>query len=422
MWIDTDASSPHRGNIYVAWDEVGNGMRFVRSTDNGATWSAVANLSSDAAIGADLTTGPGGELYVAWPDVTSRRINVRKSTDGGATFAPPHTISTTHAQFQVSIPAMCSRNVLVYVIIGVDRSTGPGRGNVYAAWDDRDGTAADPGCGGVTSASNSNVYFNRSTDGGATWSTPLILGANPALTDQFNPWMDVDPSGGQLHAVFYDTRDDGTRHTASLYFIWSDDGGLHWKDEHRVASAPTDETVSGADDGNQYGDYNGLAVFNSVAHPTWTDRRSGVPGGREQIFTARVAVSGDTAAPGPVADTLVLVLTPGTSLHTGGTTTARATLTLHGSPVAGQHIVFSVLDPTIASVTPGSAQTDAAGVAEATVTALAKGHTMLTVSGAGLVASAAVTVPTLSLIGGLVLGLAMVLVVLYRRAPRAGRA
>jgi hypothetical protein len=422
MWIDTDPSSPHKGNIYVAWDEVGSGMRFARSTDNGATWSAVTNLSSDQAIGADLTTGPAGELYVAWPDVASRTIKVRKSTDGGATFAAARTIATTHGQFDVSIPAMCSRNVLIYVIVRADRSPGPRRGNVYAAWDDRNGSAADPGCTGISSASNSNVYFSRSTDGGATWSSPAVVGANPAPTDQFNPWMDVDPTGGQIHTVYYDTRDDAGRRTASLYFIWSDDGGLHFKDESRVATAPTDETAAGADEGNQFGDYNGLAVYSSVSHPTWTDRRAGVPGGREQIFTARIAVSGDTAPPGPVADRLVVALTPGGALHTGETATARATLTLQGAPVAGQQIVFSTLDPSIASVSPGSAVSDASGVATATVTAVAKGQTMLSAAGAGLTATTAVKVPTLSLVGAIVLGLAMVGVVAYRRIPRARRA
>ncbi len=146
MWIDTDDASLHKGNIYVAWDEVGSGMRFARSTDSGATWSPVATLSSDAAIGADLTTGPSGELYVAWPDVTAREIKVRKSTDGGATFGPVQRIAMTNDQYEVSIPAMCRRNVLIYVVIGVDRSSGPRRGSVYAAWDDRDGAGADPGC------------------------------------------------------------------------------------------------------------------------------------------------------------------------------------------------------------------------------------------------------------------------------------
>jgi hypothetical protein len=423
MWIDTDPSSPFKGNIYVAWDEVGNGMRFARSTDNGATWSAVTNLSSDVAVGADLTTGPAGELYVAWPDVNSRTLKVRKSTDGGATFAAVRTIASTNGQFDVSIPAMCSRNVLIYVIVGVDRSSGPRRGNVYAEWDDRNGSAADPGCTGLTNASNTSVYFSRSTNGGSSWSTPAIVGSNPALTDQFNPWMDVDPTNGQIHTAYYDTRDDTGRKDASLWFVWSDDGGLTFKDETKVASAPTDESDGGADLGNQYGDYNGLAVYNAVSHPTWTDRRAGNPGGREQIYTARITVSGDTTTPppAPIADGLTLTVSPSGALSVGGTATATATLTLAGAPVAGQQILFSTLDPSIATVSPSAGVTNASGTATATVTAVAKGSTMLTAAGAGLTASVSVKVPTLSLIGALVLALAMIGIVAYRRIPRARR-
>src|SRR5438034_370498 len=84
------------------------------------------------------------------------------------------------------------------------RTAGPRRGSVYAAWDDRDGAGADPGCTGLTSASNANVYFSRSTDGGATWlATPVIIHSNPPETDQFNPWMDVDPDNGDIHVIYY---------------------------------------------------------------------------------------------------------------------------------------------------------------------------------------------------------------------------
>src|SRR5712691_11584821 len=98
MWIDTHSASPYKDYIYLAWDVPGSGMRFVRSTDKGVTWPAVQSLSTDSAIGAHLSTGPSGELYVAWPDTTSRQLRVRKSTDGGATFAAAKVIATTNAR------------------------------------------------------------------------------------------------------------------------------------------------------------------------------------------------------------------------------------------------------------------------------------------------------------------------------------
>lgn len=55
-------------------------------------------------------------------------------------------------------------------------------------------------------------------------------------------------------------------------------------------TASTDESCCSpsVDLGNQYGDYEGLAAGNGVAHPVWTDRRQAVIdlGLREEVFTA----------------------------------------------------------------------------------------------------------------------------------------
>lgn len=286
MTIDAYSSSPFKDNIYVAWDVPGAGIRFSRSTDKGMTWSAPLSLSQDAAIGTHLATGPAGEVYVAWPDTNTRKLKIRKSTDGGASFGPEQVIATTNTPYEVSIPAMCQRQALIYISLGVDRSDGPRKGTAYAAWTDRDGANPDPGCSGISSASNTNVYFSASTDGGNTWSASKIVHSNPANTDQFNQWMDVDPDDGRIHVIFYDTRDDPGRIRTNVYYVGSVDGGANWVDETKVTMAQTDETAPGADLGNQYGDYNGLVAFRKVSRPVWTDRRAGVPGGKEQIFTA----------------------------------------------------------------------------------------------------------------------------------------
>ena len=289
MWIDVSPTSPFKDNIYVAWDVPGQGMRFSRSTDRGQTWSPPLVLSTDVAIGCHLTTGPSGELYVVWPDTQSREIRLRKSTDGGATFDPVQAIATTHSSYEISIPAMCQRNALVYVSLGVDRSSGPRRGTVYAAWTDLDGPGENPGCTNTSSPLHSRVYLSASRDGN-TWSPPRQIKLqpdSPPSADQFNQWMDVDETG-KIHVIFYDTRDDLTRRKTHLYYIASADGGATWSDEIRVSSEPTDETVTGADGGNQYGDYNGLVAYRGVAFPSWTDRRSSNAFKTEQIFTAAI--------------------------------------------------------------------------------------------------------------------------------------
>ena len=53
----------------------------------------------------------------------------------------------------------------------------------------------------------------------------------------------------------------------------------------RGPTSQTDETIAGANFGNQYGDYNGLSGYAGIFFfPSWTDRRSG---GREEIWAAR---------------------------------------------------------------------------------------------------------------------------------------
>jgi hypothetical protein len=290
MWIDTQPGSAFKDNIYLAWDVPGSGIRFARSTDHGATWSAVMSLSADGAIGVDLTTGPSGELYVAWPDTNSRQLKARASTDGGATFGPTHAIAVTNTPYEIAIPAMCQRQALIYLAVGVDRSGGTRKGNLYASWTDRSGASPDPGCGGTASTTNSDVFAAVSSDGGNTWSTPKLVNGGSATSDQFNQWMDVDPKDGTVHVIFYDTRDDPGRIKSNLYYAASKDGGATWVDETKVTSAQTDETVAGADTGNQYGDYNGLVAYRGAAYPSWTDRRTGVPGGKEQIFSAKLSL------------------------------------------------------------------------------------------------------------------------------------
>lgn len=409
MWIDTHSTSPYKDHIYVTWDIPGQGMRFARSTDKGATWSAVSTLSDDSAIGAHLTTGPSGELYVVWPDVASKEIRMRKSTDGGATFAPVKKIVTTNDAYEVSIPATCRRKVLIYVSVGVDRSRGPGKGQVYVAWTDRNGSTGDPGCNGIASASNSNIYFSRSTNGGNNWSTPAIIHTNPEKTDQFNQWLDVDPDNGAIHVIFYDTRDDPDRKKTHVYYIRSDDGGNTWKDETRVTTASTDETGIPADLGNQYGDYNGLVAYRTVAHPVWTDRRAGVPGNKEQIFTAKIGAGGEVS----------LTLQPGVidDIDPGETTLITATLKDgNGAPLPGVMIHFSSDDTNIAMVTPATTATTAAGIAKATVKGVNKGETDIKAEAQNQGATAHVKVPTVSFRGLLVLSL-IILLIWQRRRP-----
>lgn len=294
--VDYQPSSPCRDAHYMGWDSGSSEYVAAAPAWNGP-WTVKSGIDSSS-IGTDVAVGPSGEVYSVWAKTTGQ-IRFVKSTDCGATWSTAATIASTADGYDYGIPAQCTRRILVYPSVDVDRSSGPRRGWVYVAWNDFTANNAS-GCVAATDNNTANVWFSRSTDGGASWSAKKILHEDDTAlprTDQFNQWMRVDDADGAIHAAWYDTRGDSTRKTANIYYTRSFDGGTTFETPVRVSDAPSDETTG---NGNQYGDYAGLAVRDGVAWPFWTDRRGGGWGTDEEIATARICsdpkATGSTAA------------------------------------------------------------------------------------------------------------------------------
>ncbi|MEM7586598.1 MAG: sialidase family protein, partial [Acidobacteriota bacterium] len=248
LHVDLSPTSPHLDNIYLTWHE-SNILRFSRSTDMGHTWSAPIAFDSTGdqrGIGSDITTDAAGNIYYFWAAFNSRKIWVRKSTNGGMTFDPSVEVASTEASFNFFIPSQDIRGGAIICSADTDRSSGTFAGSVYAAWADL----------APVSGNHARVQVAYSRDGGDTWTvtTPHEV-ADVNEVDRWQPWLAVAPDGS-VHVIFNDTRNDPTRRSIDLYHNFSTDGGQTWGTPQRLTS----ETSPHLEDGFQFGDYSGLDI------------------------------------------------------------------------------------------------------------------------------------------------------------------
>jgi hypothetical protein len=296
---DHGAASPFKDNLYAIWHD-DFWVLMARRTGPHGRWQNPILVSgtetTGTGIGGDVTTNAAGDVFGFWPDTYSRSIYVVKSTDGGASFGPARRVASTFGAFQVAVPADHQRRALIYVSSAAYRAGG--RNAVYAAWNDLSG---ESGCAQYFSSPGANagsgcktrIWFARSTDGGSTWSPAARIFDPGVLDDQFFPALTLDEATGRLGIVYYDTIQDASRLTTRLFYQSSDDGGTTWSIPSQVSSASTNETVAGADSGNQYGDYISLNGAGGLLFPSWTDRRSG---GREEIWSAAISDPGSCSS------------------------------------------------------------------------------------------------------------------------------
>ncbi|HEY6876201.1 MAG TPA: sialidase family protein [Candidatus Dormibacteraeota bacterium] len=285
--VDTNPASPHFNTVYVAWDNASfnqgkssnNDVVLVSSSsDHGVTFSAPVAASPSgsgqaAVIGADPFVTPDGSLFVAWTDAINPAIRVSESTDGGRSFGPAHLIANTLATFQNLPPAQALRGALIYPACASDSSA-----RLYCSWTD------------ATASGAVGVFVSHSDDG-VNWSPQERIDDAAVVNDQFNQWLAVDPSTQNVVLAWYDTRNDPTRVSTNYFFSESKDRGATFLANLQVATQPTNETCCGADLGNQYGDYEGIAALGGNAHPIWVDRRASiaaVPGLDEEVFTETI--------------------------------------------------------------------------------------------------------------------------------------
>jgi Bacterial Ig-like domain len=303
-WADNNPSSPFFGRMYVSWNDYnvfscGNiGCLFATfSTDNGATWSTPVQVSNNGTearnvqITGDLATG---DVYIAGMDEggggcgTTRANLIFKSTDGGATWANTYTGPT----FIGPCRGANGYFATMYTLNGgYWRHMGWGQpaalnGMVHLVYAAQDTGTGDAG----------NVFYIRSTDGGVTFSSPLMLNTDGDATKaQWQPNLSISDSGTLL-SVWYDERTGGNctyggnTPCYQMFARKSLDNGVSWLPDDAFSDvvsplpAQNDPFIVGS----YVGDYDyGSAL--PIKHVTsWVDGRVAISGSQQQdAFTDR---------------------------------------------------------------------------------------------------------------------------------------
>lgn len=276
-WIVADRTAgPYSNNLYVGWRQFGSssGMRFVRSTNGGSSWSTPISFF-DGSQGAYVSVGPnggtpGGSLYFGYTGGSSNYIRI--STDAGLTFTGP--INATGGFTPAGV--VCNGRYTVkncirtnnFPRMAADNSYTSTRGNVYMVFE-----VNPPG------VDNADVHFVRSTNGGTTWSTPVKVNDDATTTDQWMEAIDVDNKTGKIFISWYDSREDPANNLLTkVYGTVSTDGGVTFTTNEPISNQsfnPNNMAVGqGGGQANYIGDYFGISAIGNTSYAVWMDGRN----------------------------------------------------------------------------------------------------------------------------------------------------
>jgi V8-like Glu-specific endopeptidase len=208
-WTSGQSSNPAMavapsGSLHVVWEDDTPGnveIYYKGSTDGGVTWTAGQRLTwtSGGSHYPAIAVDPAGVIHVVWEDDTpgNREIYFKKSGDGGAAWTTAKRL--TWSSGQSGLPAEA-----------IDSS-----GHIHGFWED-----STPG--------NNEIYYKKSTDGGVSWTAVKRISLTSG--DSQYPDSAVDLSG-HIHVVW----EDLTPENWEIYYNKSKDGGATWTAKERLS-------------------------------------------------------------------------------------------------------------------------------------------------------------------------------------------
>jgi BNR repeat-like domain len=191
------------GNPYVVWYDytAGNSeIYFKKSSDGGATWTTSKRLTYNAgwSFCPGIAVDSSGRLHVVWYDNTTGNYEIyyRKSTDGGTSWTMSRQLTNNAG------------------LSGSPRIAAYSSSSLHLVWSD-----STPGV--------NEIYYKKSTDGGASWTAGKRLTWTSGWS--YAPDIAVDSSGNP-HIVWY----DDTPGNDEIYYKKSANGGATWSSDRRL--------------------------------------------------------------------------------------------------------------------------------------------------------------------------------------------
>jgi hypothetical protein len=217
-------------------------------------------------------------LYIAGAG-SGDGIQVVRSSNAkipGASITWDFTSQANMDAYVASGPEVNPVGLLGQVNIDIDRSTGPGRGNVYILASMVRLSNGDPG----------DVMFAKSTDGGYTWSAPLRINNDPfPFHHQWLATMSVAPNG-RIDVAWLDTRNDpSTNILSALYYCYSTDQGETWSVNKQLSDV-FDPRI-GYPQQSKMGDYIDMESDDAGASLAWANTLNG----EEDVYFTRIIPS-----------------------------------------------------------------------------------------------------------------------------------
>ncbi|MHB8404400.1 MAG: sialidase family protein [Gammaproteobacteria bacterium] len=261
--ITADPNNPN--DVYAVWDRLdtsGHGPAyFARSTDGGQSWQPAAPIYdpgvNNQTIGNEIVGLSDGSIVDAFEEIdgtssnTTGVIKVMRSTDQGATWSAPIAV-TQDLSVGTTDPntgaAVRDGGFLPQV------AAGPG-GKLVLVWQDAR----------FSNGQHDGIALTQSLDDGQTWSAPVEINSVPSV-EAFTPSVAV-LADGTIGVSYFDFRNNTSNPSQLItdYWFTSSTDGVHWSEQH--ISGPFDLDLAPNAEGLFLGDYQSLAVIGQAFVP-----------------------------------------------------------------------------------------------------------------------------------------------------------